>query len=384
MSRIFFPAILFLFFVSCKPQAKNEFQISGTFKNAADKIIYLEETPLSSGQKITVDSSPVNNDGSFHLKGNSSEESLFSLSVPGEIYPFAYVINDQPKIIVNADANDQNDYQVKGSPASQSLKDFSISASNKSNELYRLGRQMDSLKKAGVADTSSSRTLINKKGEEQLKDIQDYVSSFIKNSDDPITSVWALGSYSQYFSTDDYQSLLDGIVKKFPDHKGIAAIKQMNDREAAVAKQKAEQYNSVEWVDKPAPELSLPDIDGREIKLSSFRGKFVLVDFWASWCLPCRRENPNVVKAYNKYKDKNFAILGVSLDKEKDDWLQAIQEDKLSWTHVSDLKEWNSIAVSTFGFNSIPFNILIDPQGKIIAQGLDGDRLDIKLSEVLH
>jgi thiol-disulfide isomerase/thioredoxin len=109
-----------------------------------------------------------------------------------------------------------------------------------------------------------------------------------------------------------------------------------------------------------------------------------LVDFWASWCLPCRRENPNVVNAYNKYKGKNFTILGVSLDKEKSDWTDAIQADKLSWTQVSDLKEWNSLAVSTFDFNGIPFNILIDPQGKVIAQGLRGDELEKKLQELLQ
>ena len=139
----------------------------------------------------------------------------------------------------------------------------------------------------------------------------------------------------------------------------------------------------MQWIGKQAPELSLPDINGKAINLSSFKGKYVLVDSWASWCLPCRQENPNVVQVYNKYKNKNFTILGVSLDKEKDDWLNAIQKDKLSWTQVSDLREWNSQAVSTFDFTGIPFNVLVDPDGKIIAQSLRGNELEKKLEEVL-
>ena len=152
----------------------------------------------------------------------------------------------------------------------------------------------------------------------------------------------------------------------------------------ALQKQKnKEEPQEPQWIGKSAPELSLPDIRGKKINLSSFKGKYVLVDFWASWCVPCRHENPNVVQAYNKYKNKNFTILGVSLDKEKEDWLNAVEHDKLTWTQLSDLQEWNSLAVTTFNFNSIPFNVLIDPGGKIIGQGLRGPQLEQKLAEVL-
>jgi len=138
------------------------------------------------------------------------------------------------------------------------------------------------------------------------------------------------------------------------------------------------------WVGRQAPELTLPDTQGRPVSLSSFKGKYLLVDFWASWCGPCRAENPNVVQAYSEFKNKNFTILGVSLDKEKDPWLEAIRSDRLNWTHVSDLKYWQSKAVEVFQFQGIPFNLLIDPQGKIIAQGLRGDELESKLKEVLQ
>jgi peroxiredoxin len=134
-----------------------------------------------------------------------------------------------------------------------------------------------------------------------------------------------------------------------------------------------------------APDFSENDVNGLPVQLSSFRGKYVLIDFWASWCRPCRQENPNVVKLYNKYKGKGFTVLGVSLDRPgaKDAWLAAIKNDGLTWTQVSDLKGWSSLAASLYGVQSIPQNFLIDPQGKIVAKGLRGDDLDIALEKLL-
>ncbi|MES2265359.1 MAG: TlpA disulfide reductase family protein [Bacteroidota bacterium] len=134
-----------------------------------------------------------------------------------------------------------------------------------------------------------------------------------------------------------------------------------------------------------APDFSQNDVNGNPVRLSAFRGKYVLLDFWASWCGPCRQENPNVVKMYNKYKGKNFTVLGVSLDKAdgKSAWLAAIKNDGLTWTQVSDLKFWNNLAASLYGVQSIPQNFLINPEGKIVAKNLRGDDLDKKLEQLL-
>jgi len=134
-----------------------------------------------------------------------------------------------------------------------------------------------------------------------------------------------------------------------------------------------------------APDFTQNDVDGKPVTLSSFKGKYVLLDFWASWCGPCRQENPNVVRVYNKYKNRNFTVLGVSLDRPngKADWLRAIKDDGLNWTQVSDLKFWNNAAAGLYFVQSIPQNYLIDPQGKIVAKNLRGADLEAKLIELL-
>ena len=136
-------------------------------------------------------------------------------------------------------------------------------------------------------------------------------------------------------------------------------------------------------IGNPAPEFTSNDAGGKAVSLSSFRGKYVLIDFWASWCGPCRLENPNVVKAFRKFHDKGFDIFGVSLDETKPEWLQAIKKDGLNWTQVADLKGWKADAVTLYGVNGIPMNYLLDKNGIIVAKGLRGEALDGKLTELL-
>jgi len=133
----------------------------------------------------------------------------------------------------------------------------------------------------------------------------------------------------------------------------------------------------------PAPDFTLETPDGKKVSLKDFKGKVVLIDFWASWCGPCRRENPNVVAMYNRYKDKGFEILGVSLDRSKEPWIKAIADDKLTWPHVSDLKGWGSSAAALYGITSIPHTVLVDRDGRIVARQLRGEVLGKKLEEIL-
>ncbi|MCX8112926.1 MAG: AhpC/TSA family protein [Bacteroidia bacterium] len=133
---------------------------------------------------------------------------------------------------------------------------------------------------------------------------------------------------------------------------------------------------------QPAPDITLPDTEGKIRRLSDLRGKWVLIDFWASWCRPCRMENPNVVRLYQKYKSRGFEIFGVSLDQNREAWLQAIRNDNLTWIHVSDLRGWQSAGAQLYRVSGIPFTVLVDPEGRISAKGLRGESLEAKLKEI--
>ncbi len=182
------------------------------------------------------------------------------------------------------------------------------------------------------------------------------------------------------------QAFLDIMTNKDKQFSPEVANAIIQQRFQEIQKKNAEESAGDEGgvaIGKTIPDFEQTDVDGKMINIQSYRGKYVLVDFWASWCGPCRGENPNVVNAYNRFKDKNFTVLGVSLDKSKEPWIQAINKDGLVWKHVSDLQGWSNSVAQKFGITSIPQNYLIDPNGIVIGKNLRGAALEAKLESIL-
>ena len=372
-------ALLIMF--SCKQKDKNKFHVVGSFKNATVTKVALLSIPTGKDQQpVTLDSAKLSgSNGSFSLTGAGKTQEIYEL-VFGDNIPVP-IINDGGEIKVDVDLGKKDDYYtVTGSPASTQLKDLVRNFGKMNFEVDQKFSALNSLKKANAPDSLVIAATAAKNN--SIEDLNAYLKKFIETSSNGSLSVLALGWASSSLSTPDFEKELTVVSKKFPDNLVLQDMKK--SYYAQKAQPQSPETSSGTWVGKPAPDLSLEDADGKAIPISSFKGKYLLVDFWASWCGPCRMENPNVVKAYSEYKDKNFAILGVSLDKDKGAWKKAIKEDKLAWSQVSDLKYWNSQAVEVFQFQGIPFNVLIDPQGKIIAQELRGNDLENKLKEVLQ
>jgi len=377
--------------IACQNKdSKKLFKVSGTLKNTPAKMIYLEEIPMTNPmQRAVVDSATIGKDGKYELQTETKYAQVYNLRVDQNEYPLASVINDVSHLTLNASFSKENSlyaetYDVMGSPVSIRMKDFITNFNAKLQGIYMDAQHKDSLN--GKPGTDSTMAALENHARKLGEEAKALSMDAINKAENPALAMFELGYYQSIannpgflmkpLTTPEVSEIVNKIWEKNGNHPGIVSIKNSLDQQ--VQKEQG-------WIGKQVPNLELPDVNGKNISLSSFRGKYVLVDFWASWCSPCRQENPTVVQAFKKFKDKNFTILGVSLDKPdgKSDWVKAIMQDNLTWTHVSDLKHWESPVVSMFQIESIPFNLLVDPEGKVIAQGLHGSELDKKLSEVL-
>jgi peroxiredoxin len=345
---------LFALFAIAQLSAQ-KLQIVGDFKNVPDGTI----VSLVDGMaNRTIDSSKSIS-GKFTLGSKIENPSIYVLSfsgLPAKIPVF--VGNDQ--MAITGDIKQAESIEYKGSPSQDLYLTYMKSLTPKIQGLFA-----DKSLAASPAGASAKDSLA-KRIELKEADLTSAITNLLKaNNQSPVSTLFLIQTtnFVPYIKDHiaDLYALLDGQAKKGP----FADLIEKSLQAAGIGR-----------VGSVLPEFKQNDVNGKSVSLSSLRGKYVLIDFWASWCGPCRAENPNVVKAYNTYKAKGFTILGVSLDQDKAKWIEAIKKDGLTWTHVSDLKYWNNEVAVQFGIQSIPANFLIDPNGVVIGKDLRGEDLE--------
>jgi thiol-disulfide isomerase/thioredoxin len=365
--------LLFILLSGYPAVAQNNFSISGNIPPKLNvKKVYLSYR--SEGKDYKDSSGTLNNTYFFrgsipeatkiHIAAeyNKETEFRFTRDVAG-----LYI--EAAKITVNhLDSFSQT--SVHGSKSQETYIKMNKKLEKSNQEISRLGQLYGQYKAEGKnEDAKSTVAEIGKIMLEQRSILHDL---FFEN----ISSPFAIHILEYYENTGATPEQVDSLYAQLPQEfqKGPTANK-FNEK---LEKQRKLSYG------KPAPEFIQPDTSGIPVALSSFRGRYLLIDFWASWCGPCREENPYIVKAFSKYKDKGFHVLSVSLDQKngKERWLKAIRDDQLTWTHVSDLQFWGNAVAVKYNIESIPQNFLLDPAGKIIARNLRGESLEKALEQI--
>ncbi|WP_235884511.1 TlpA disulfide reductase family protein [Pedobacter hiemivivus] len=368
VKRISYILLMCVVFAACKD--KGSFVIEGQFKNATPgSKVYL--FGLQKDHQTPLDSTVFSDKGEFKFTHSSSAVDFFRISSGHSEYMIIAKNGDQIKI--NADLADKTlAYSISGAMEADKLEEL-----NKVKNQY-MGKISDIQKKfdEAVAAQPDQRDAIMEQLKpaytQEIDGLNKAVLKFAQGNTTSLASFYAINLLNPAEYEQEMSDYADKIKSNFNDNAAVTEFL------VKMAKLKSVQ------VGQPAPEFTVDGIDGKSIKLSDFKGKYVMLDFWASWCRPCREENPNVVKAYNTYKDKNFTILGISLDKDPAAWKSAVMADKLTWAQGSDLKDFDSPMAKLYAIEAIPSSFIVDPSGKIIAKNLRGEQLEAFLSKTLR
>ena len=342
----------------------DKYTIQGTIADIDSVVVYLQKKGSDGWEKI--DSAMVMN-GKFTFKGSISLPEMFYLNIKEkEVVVPLFVENAEINVQIYPDSVDKS--IVRGSSTNDIYMKYVAMDESIMKKMENVYNAWKNAKEIGDTASMKKNDLIS---EELDKEMKAQLVSFVKKNKNTVVSPYLITRNSWQFDLPE----LENILSVFDTAMSSSTYYQAIEKRIEVLRSVA--------IGQFAPDFTLNDSTGNPISLSSLKGKILLVDFWAAWCGPCRAENPNVVKAWQKYKDKGFDVLGVSFDTNREKWLKAVKDDKLTWTQVSDLKGWGNEAGKLYGINLIPANVLLDKDQKIIASGLRGEQLFKKLEELL-
>ncbi len=366
---------VFSYLLSCKSN-NNNFVIIGNITGMPEQNVVLEQ--LSANDVITIlDSVKSDKDGHFEFSEIANEIGLYRLHFKS--HKFILLSIDKGNLKIIADWNTIENYNVLGSPASENLKKLIVAYREQMRDYNTMSVVLDTLKTRG---NDSTLNVAKKDFEDMKVNFTRFIETYSDTTPYLPNAIFAARILNPVTEGKYLDLFTQSLTRRFPNTKMTKDFTEYYLKVISKSVKLPKLHKDIA-VNDLVSEINLPTPEGNFVALSSLRGKYVLLNFWAGWCEECRTENANILSVYNKFNTKNFTIYSVSLDEKKEEWSKAIIEDKLNWTQVSDLKRMESPIALQYNVQAIPANFLIDPSGKIIAINLHGSKLTDKLNELL-